>query len=753
MKATPHTDQSPRSRNCRTRRTRPARSGRTGPPPPRRSGSVSLPGPTVRREDVPLHDDVRWLAAALGRVIRRLEGRDCVRDGGVTPPRLPRAPARRRRAPPRSTSCSRQVDALPVELAARHRARLHALLPPHQHGRAGASRAARAGVSQRGGRRAAAGVGAVDDARAARAGARRRRGRARGARASTSAPCSPRTPRSPRVAPCSASRRASPMRCSRASTRPPAERRAIEESLDGEVELLWLTAEVRRDRPSVRDEVSTVLWYLETRLLDASAAARDALVRAFEEEFGASSPRAAQAVPLHARQLGRRRSRRQSVRHARRHHRHGAPRQLRHPRPLRRRARRPGGAAVAVGRLRAAVGDELRESLERDRELHAARVGGEPQPQRRRAAAAQADASWRRASRRRAGSPRRATPAAPSQEPAAYAQRGRARARPAARAREPRRRPARVHACRTTVDPLLASVRAHGLFGYMMDIRDHADVHAAALDDIAKQLGLPPFDGDALRRELMGRRPLVNRAHAARRRRRAACSTPSAPCARCRTRWASAAACTYIVSMAHEPGGPACACCSSRARRGSWTSPPIRRVSRLDVVPLFETLDDLEHAPRVMRTLLDDPRLPAAARGARQPAGGDDRLLRLGQGRRHPRRRRGRCTRGRKRWRSSSTMPAWSSRLFHGRGGSVGRGGGSPVYRALAALPPGTVDGRIKITEQGEIISQQFGLLPLAERTLEVTLARRAAAGVHALARARSTPSEMRSIRDDDARR
>jgi phosphoenolpyruvate carboxylase len=62
-------------------------------------------------------------------------------------------------------------------------------------------------------------------------------------------------------------------------------------------------------------------------------------------------------------------------------------------------------------------------------------------------------------------------------------------------------------------------------------------------------------------------------------------------------------------------------------------------------------------------------------------------------------------------------------RLFHGRGGSVGRGGGSPVYRALAALPPGTTDGAMKITEQGEIISQQFGLRPVAERTLEVMLA------------------------------
>jgi phosphoenolpyruvate carboxylase len=62
-------------------------------------------------------------------------------------------------------------------------------------------------------------------------------------------------------------------------------------------------------------------------------------------------------------------------------------------------------------------------------------------------------------------------------------------------------------------------------------------------------------------------------------------------------------------------------------------------------------------------------------------------------------------------------------RLFHGRGGSVGRGGGSPVYRAISALPPHTAEGHVKITEQGEIISQQFGLAPIAERTLEVTLA------------------------------
>jgi phosphoenolpyruvate carboxylase len=58
--------------------------------------------------------------------------------------------------------------------------------------------------------------------------------------------------------------------------------------------------------------------------------------------------------------------------------------------------------------------------------------------------------------------------------------------------------------------------------------------------------------------------------------------------------------------------------------------------------------------------------------------------------------------------------------LFHGRGGTVGRGGGSPVYRALSALPPGTIGVRLKATEQGEIISQKFGLPSIAERSLEV---------------------------------
>ena len=57
--------------------------------------------------------------------------------------------------------------------------------------------------------------------------------------------------------------------------------------------------------------------------------------------------------------------------------------------------------------------------------------------------------------------------------------------------------------------------------------------------------------------------------------------------------------------------------------------------------------------------------------------------------------------------------------LFHGRGGSVGRGGG-PTHLAIQSQPPGSVDGTLRVTEQGEMIQAQFGLPDIAVRTLEV---------------------------------
>ena len=70
--------------------------------------------------------------------------------------------------------------------------------------------------------------------------------------------------------------------------------------------------------------------------------------------------------------------------------------------------------------------------------------------------------------------------------------------------------------------------------------------------------------------------------------------------------------------------------------------------------------------------------------------------------------RRGRCTRGRRRRRTSANEFGVKLTLFHGRGGTVGRGGG-PSHLAIMSQPPATINGRLRVTVQGEVIEQNFG--------------------------------------------
>src|SRR5215212_4706245 len=260
------------------------------------SDNVARSGqPVARPEDVPLHEDVRWLAAALGRVIQRLEGSDAY----DIVERL-RAAARQRRHGGRTHDLDDllgEVDRLSLEqcsVAARAftlffllintAEQTHRVRRRNAYYARGVSEPQPASVRWSMRKLREMGCSADDVERAMLA---------LDVRPVLTAHPTESTRRTllglqARVADALLEREQSP----------PAERHGIEEQLDGEVELLWVTSEIRQDRPSVRDEVSTVLWYLETRLIDAGAKAREALVRAFEEEFACSSEVLRSAVPV-----------------------------------------------------------------------------------------------------------------------------------------------------------------------------------------------------------------------------------------------------------------------------------------------------------------------------------------------------------------------------------------------------------------------------------------------------------------------
>lgn len=142
--------------------------------------------------------------------------------------------------------------------------------------------------------------------------------------------------------------------------------------------------------------------------------------------------------------------------------------------------------------------------------------------------------------------------------------------------------------------------------------------------------------------------------------------------------------------------------------------------SHLNLVPLFETIKDLEEAPRVMSDLYKDPLYSEHLRSL-----GKHQEIMLGYS--DSNKDGGFLTsnwslyRAQKRLTQAAHRYGIKQKLFHGRGGTIGRGGG-PTNQAILAQPAGTVEGRIKITEQGEVISSKYSNLHIAERNLELVL-------------------------------
>ncbi|MBC6458661.1 phosphoenolpyruvate carboxylase [Actinomadura sp. HBU206391] len=167
----------------------------------------------------------------------------------------------------------------------------------------------------------------------------------------------------------------------------------------------------------------------------------------------------------------------------------------------------------------------------------------------------------------------------------------------------------------------------------------------------------------------------------------------------------------------------------------------------LDVVPLFETGEDLERAPSVLEGMIEQPavqaRLAQTGRRMEIMLGYSDSAKQLGP-----------TSATLRLYETQEALAAWAQRrdvtltLFHGRGGSLGRGGG-PANRAILAQAPGSVAGRFKVTEQGEVIFARYGHLAIARRHIEqVTNAVLLASTPAVEDRARAAAARFRGLAD-----
>ncbi len=146
--------------------------------------------------------------------------------------------------------------------------------------------------------------------------------------------------------------------------------------------------------------------------------------------------------------------------------------------------------------------------------------------------------------------------------------------------------------------------------------------------------------------------------------------------------------------------------------------------ARLDLIvtPLFETIEDLRAAEAILREFYS---LPGIAELMRRSGGVQDVMLGYSDSNKDG----GYLTSNWELYRASTalaglfdTLPGLRLRLFHGRGGAVGRGGG-PSYQAILAQPPGTVGGQIRLTEQGEVINAKYANPDIGRRNLETFIA------------------------------
>jgi phosphoenolpyruvate carboxylase len=229
---------------------------------------------------------------------------------------------------------------------------------------------------------------------------------------------------------------------------------------------------------------------------------------------------------------------------------------------------------------------------------------------------------------------------------------------------------------------LVWQIETFGFHLAELEIRQHSGVHATALADLDEHDGTATDD---MTREVLATFRVI---------------------AALQDRWGPRACHRYVVSMCHSADDLTAVSRLARHALGDRAD-----TIELAVVPLFETGEDLRRCTDV----LDDwvAALGTAPARVEVMLGYSDSAKDIGP-----------LSATLLLYDAQAALARWAAKhgvaltLFHGRGGSLGRGGG-PVNRAILAQPPGSVAGRFKVTEQGEVIFARYGNPQIAERHLE----------------------------------
>lgn len=258
---------------------------------------------------------------------------------------------------------------------------------------------------------------------------------------------------------------------------------------------------------------------------------------------------------------------------------------------------------------------------------------------------------------------------------------------------------------------LLDNLRRLATFGLTLvrlDLRQESSRHTDVLDAVTRHLGLGSYAEwneeqrqTFLLRELEGRRPLIPHDLPTSTEVRDVLDT-----FRAAAQIGPSSLGAYVISMATDPSDVLAV---ALLQREAHITSPMR------IVPLFETLDDLRQAAKTMDALFSIPWYKKHIQQKQEVMLGYSDSAKDA----------GRLTAAWELYKAQEQLVETCRKhdvhltLFHGRGGTVGRGGG-PTHLAILSQAPGSTERRLRVTEQGEMIEAKFGLPGIAIRTLEL---------------------------------